>query len=34
MAFSAHGFAGIEQKVVAAMREWVLTGKASDSVSQ
>lgn len=34
MAFSAHGYAGIEQKVVAAMREWVLTGKASDSVSE
>lgn len=33
MAFSAHGYAGIEQKVVSAMREWVRTGIAPESVS-
>lgn len=33
MAFSAHGYAGIEAKVVAAMSEWVRTGKAPDAVS-
>ncbi|MBI3373262.1 MAG: hypothetical protein HY017_16160 [Betaproteobacteria bacterium] len=31
-AYTAHGFAGIEQKVVLAMREWVFTGKASQEV--
>lgn len=30
---TAHGFAGIEQKVVLAMRQWVLTGRAPDAVT-
>ena len=32
-AFSAHGYAGIEQKVVSAMRDWVRTRAAPESVS-
>jgi pimeloyl-ACP methyl ester carboxylesterase len=32
MAFTAHGFAGIERKVVAAMREWVRSGKAPETI--
>lgn len=32
-AFSAHGFAGIEQKVVLAMMDWVRTGKAPETVA-
>ncbi len=32
-AFTAHGYVGIEQKVVSAMREWVRTGMAPESVS-
>lgn len=31
-AYAAHGFAGIEQKVVLAMREWVLTGRTAPDV--
>ena len=34
MPYTAHGFAGIEQRVVAAMREWVRTGMAPESVSE
>jgi hypothetical protein len=32
-AFTAHGFVGVEQKVVSAMREWVRTGRAPASIA-
>jgi hypothetical protein len=34
MAFTAHGFAGVEREVVAAMRDWVRGGKAREMVGE